>query len=142
MDSEAASEPTLTPLLSNPYGTTLPVYRQSIDTLRYQPRPVARVTLQVRAARSQEAEERDHESELRAQNRMEEVAEKRRVQEELDRFEDRERRLVSSSGSAMARKQCRKRNRLAGFGNGVGEHSIFTGSDGKKLSQGAIPRRN
>lgn len=50
-------------------------------------------------------------------------------------FEDRERRLVSSRGSAMARKQYRKRNRLAGFGNGVGEHSIFTSSDGKKLPQ-------
>ena len=73
---------------------------------------------------------------------MEEVAEKRRVQEELDKLEDRERRLVSSSRSAMAREQYRKRNRLVGFGNGVGEHSTFTGSDGKKLPQGAIPRRN
>lgn len=70
------------------------------------------------------------------------MVERRRVQKELNRFEDRERRLVSSSGSATARKQYRKRNRLAGFGNGVGEHSIFTGSDGKKLPQGAIPRRN
>ena len=57
-------------------------------------------------------------------------------------FEDRERRLVSSSGSAMARKQYGKINGLAGFGNGVGEHSIFTSSDGKKLPQGAILRRN
>lgn len=58
VDSEAASEPTVTPSLSNPYGTTLPVHRQSIDTPRHQPRSVARATLQVRAARSQEAEER------------------------------------------------------------------------------------
>jgi hypothetical protein len=86
VDSEAASEPTVTPLLSNPYGTMLPVHRQSIDTLQHQPHSVARATLQVRAAHSQEAEERGRESELRAQNRIEEVAEKRRVQEELDRF--------------------------------------------------------
>lgn len=98
-----------------------PVHRESVNTLRHQPRPVARATSQVRATRAHKSKERDYENRLRAQRMAAEAAEKCRVQLERDRFEDHERPLVSGNMGKRAEYRSRKRFKLVGMGKAPGK---------------------
>jgi hypothetical protein len=142
VDSEAASEPTVTPLLSNRMARRYQFTDNPLTCSDINPVPLLAprcrfVPLVVKKLKSGGAR-----ASLGPRIGWRKWQRSVGYKRNSIGFEDRERRLVSSSGSAMARKQYRKRNWLVGFGNGVGEHSIFTSSDGKKLPQGAISRRN